>query len=348
MRFLITGGAGFIGSHLCDLLLAEGHHVSVIDNLSSGTAANLSHLRDHNLLSVTLGSVFDTRLMADLVDQADLVVHLAATVGVKLVIQSPIRTLETNALGTELLLQLASEKGKKVVLASSSEVYGKATKVPLSEEDDLVVGSVVRQRWSYACSKMLGEFLALAYFRERLTPVVITRLFNTVGPRQIGGYYGMVVSRLVQQALSNDPMTVYGDGGQRRCFSYVGDVVRGIYELSLEPSAVGEIFNLGNDQEMTINELALLVLEVTHSSSPIIHIPYEDAYDSGFEEVHRRVPDLRKVRQLIDYKPTVGIREIVESVAGYFKDEEVRHREHECPAPREMIESPLRNTREPK
>jgi UDP-glucose 4-epimerase len=314
MNYLVTGGAGFVGSHLCDVLLSKGHRVTAIDDLSTGSARNIAHLRGHDRFSARFASVFERELVAELVDEADVVVHLAAAVGVKLIVHSPVHTIETNVSGTERVLQFASKKGKKVLIASTSEVYGKASKIPFCEDDDMVLGPTCRSRWSYACSKALDEFLALSYYHERHTPVVIVRLFNTVGPRQTG-HYGMVVPRFVEQALNRQPITVYGDGNQSRCFGYVGDVVTGIVRLCEEPRAVGEIFNLGSDEEITINQLAELVREVTGSTSDIVHIPYEQAYAEGFEDMMRRVPSLRKASRLIDYRPTLRIRDIVEKVA---------------------------------
>lgn len=324
MNYLITGGAGFIGSHLSELLLVEGHRVSVIDDLSTGSAVNVAHLRSDPNFSCIYASLFDRSLTAELVDNADIVVHLAAAVGVKLIVQSPVHTIEANILGTEQILKLAAKKGKKVVLASTSEIYGKSTNMPFSEHDDMVFGPSIRSRWSYACSKAIDEFLALAYYREKHTPVVIVRLFNTVGPRQTG-HYGMVVPRFVRQALRNEPITVYGDGTQKRCFSYVGDIVSAIYRLSQESRAVGEIFNLGSDQEISINQLAELVREVTTSHSNIIHIPYTEAYGEGFEDMVRRVPNLAKAARVIGYRPTLQIRQIVERVAAHMSQTPEAH-----------------------
>lgn len=323
MKYLITGGAGFIGSHLAEALLARGESVTVIDDLSTGAAGNICHLQNQPGFGCVFASIFDRHLMAEVVDDADVVIHLAAAVGVKLIVQSPVRTIETNVSGTELVLQLASKKGKKVVIASTSEVYGKASKVPFCEDDDMVLGPTARSRWSYACSKALDEFLGLAYYHERHTPVVIVRLFNTVGPRQ-SGRYGMVLPRFVQQALGGEPITVYGDGSQRRCFSYVGDVVRGIIELSHTEEALGQVFNLGSDQEVSINELALLVRQLAGSDSPIRHIPYGEVYGEGFEDMPRRVPNLAKAERLIDYRPSKTLREIVQAVIDYFARSEVR------------------------
>jgi UDP-glucose 4-epimerase len=316
MNYLITGGAGFIGSHLSDLLLSKGHFVSVIDDLSTGSAANIAHLRTNPKFSYCFNSLFERSTTAELVDNADIVVHLAAAVGVSLIVQSPVHTIETNIMGSELILKLAAKKRKRVVIASTSEIYGKSSKVPFREDDDMVFGPSTRSRWSYACSKAIDEFLGLAYYREKSTPVTIVRLFNTVGPRQTG-HYGMVLPRFIQQALRHDPITVYGDGMQRRCFGYVGDVVWAIYRLSQEPKAIGEVFNLGSDNEISINGLAELVRDVTQSRSEIVHIPYSEAYGEGFEDIQRRVPSLEKAARIIGYRATVGVREIVQKVAEY-------------------------------
>jgi nucleoside-diphosphate-sugar epimerase len=323
MKYLITGGAGFIGSHLCEELLGDGHEVTIIDDLSTGAAANVAHLREHPRFNCVFDTIFKNSLLAELVDDADAIVHLAAAVGVKLIVDDPVRTIETNVTGTELVLRAAAKKSKKVIVASTSEVYGKSSKVPFCEDDDVVLGPTSRSRWSYACSKAIDEFLALAYSRQCKTPVVVVRLFNTVGPRQTGRY-GMVMPRLVRQALSNLPLTVYGDGSQSRCFAYVGDVVKAIAKLSQEPRAVGQVFNLGNNVELTIKGLAELVIEVVGSRSPIVYIAYEQAYGPGFEDMPRRVPSLDKIAALIGYKPTLGPREIIEQMVTYYRAEETR------------------------
>jgi UDP-glucose 4-epimerase len=317
MNYLITGGAGFIGSHLSELLLSKGHYVSILDDLSTGSAVNIAHLRTNPKFNYSFNSLFDRSATAELVDNADVVVHLAAAVGVSLIVQSPVHTIETNIMGTELILKLAAKKGKRVIIASTSEIYGKSSKVPFREDDDMLLGPSMHSRWSYACSKAIDEFLGLAYYREKRTPVTIVRLFNTVGPRQTGRY-GMVLPRFVRQALRHDPITVYGNGMQRRCFCYVGDVVSAMYELSLEPRAVGEVFNLGSDHEISINDLAELVRDLTRSRSQIIHVPYSEAYGEGFEDIQRRVPSLEKAARLIGYHPTVDLREIVESVVRFM------------------------------
>src|SRR5688500_4059117 len=300
MRVLITGGAGFVGSHLSEALLDRGDEVYVLDDLSTGSIDNIAHLKPHPKFHYRIESVANEPLLAEMVDRCDTVVHLAAAVGVKLIVESPVRTIETNVHGTEVVLKVASKKKKLVLIASTSEVYGKSAKVPFSEDDDLVMGPTSKHRWAYACSKMIDEFLALAYFKERKLPVIIVRLFNTVGPRQTG-QYGMVVPNFVRQALANEPITVFGDGTQQRSFTYVGDVVRAMVALINEPKAVGQVFNIGNGKEISIEGLALLIKKMTGSTSTIVKIPYDQAYESGFEDMPRRVPDISKIRALIGY-----------------------------------------------
>ncbi len=318
MHYLITGGAGFIGSHLAEELLRQGHRVTILDDLSTGSIRNLEHLKGRAGFRYFIDTVLNRPLVAELVDDCDGVFHLAAAVGVRLVVESPVSTIETNVRGTEVVLQCAHKKKKKVLLASTSEVYGKAGKVPFFEEDNLVLGPTTKGRWSYACSKALDEFLALAYWKEKKLPVVIARLFNTAGPRQTGRY-GMVLPTLVRQALLHQPLTVYGDGTQSRCFTHVLDVVWALIRLMQHPGAVGEVFNVGSTEEVTILELALLVKNMTGSPSEIRYVPYNEAYEEGFEDMPRRVPDLRKIQSLLDYRPTRGIREIVQDVIGYFR-----------------------------
>lgn len=318
-RALITGGAGFIGSHLADELLRRGQHVYILDNLSTGSVENVEHLKTSPGFHYHIDSVENEPLLAELIDRCDVVYHLAAAVGVKLIVESPVNTIETNVHCTELVLKHANKKKKKVILASTSEVYGKANGVPFREDQDLVLGPTTKGRWSYACSKAIDEFLALAYWRERKLPVVIVRLFNTVGPRQTGRY-GMVVPSFVKQALLSHPITVYGDGKQTRCFTYVGDVVRAVAVLADHPDAVGQIFNIGGGREISINELAQLVKKITGSSSPIVHIPYDEAYEEGFEDMPRRVPDISRLKALIGYEPTVDIEGIVERVTEFYRE----------------------------
>ena len=316
MQALITGGAGFIGSHLAEALLERGDEVHIIDDLSTGNIRNLDHLRDNKRLHVTIDQVENVPVLAELVDRSDIVFHLAAAVGVRLVVESPVRTIETNLKTTELVLAQASKKQKKVFFASTSEVYGKREKQPCLEDDDLIIGSTQMGRWSYACSKAMDEFLALAYAKERGLPVIVARFFNTVGPRQTGRY-GMVVPNFVRQALSGENITVYGDGNQARCFGYVGDVVGAVMKLVDTPAAYGSVFNIGNETELTINELADRVIRLAGSSSKIQKIPYSEAYGDGFEDMRRRVPDLTKVRELIGYRPRISVDEIIEKVITY-------------------------------
>jgi UDP-glucose 4-epimerase len=313
MRVLITGGAGFVGSHLSEALLDRGDEVYVLDDLSTGSIDNISHLKTNARFHYTIDTVTNEPLLAELVDRCDTVVHLAAAVGVKLIVESPVRTIETNVHGTEVVLKVANKKKKRVLIASTSEVYGKSAKVPFSEDDDLVMGPTSKHRWAYACSKMIDEFLALAYWKERKLPVIIVRLFNTVGPRQTG-QYGMVVPNFVRQALANEPITVFGDGTQQRSFTYVGDVVRALVGLIDEPRAIGQVFNIGNGKEISIRDLAAKIKAMTGSSSPIVTIPYDQAYECGFEDMARRVPDIAKIRALIGYEPTVELDEILERV----------------------------------
>ena len=318
-RYLITGGAGFIGSHLADRLLAAGESVSVIDDLSTGSMDNIAHLRGQPRFHHVIASIDDKRLLAELVDEADVVVHLAAAVGVRLIVESPVRTIETNVHGTELVLELANKKKKRVLIASTSEVYGKSNRVPFTEEDDLLLGAPTKGRWSYACSKAIDEFLAIAYWREKKLPVTIVRLFNTVGPRQTGRY-GMVIPSLVRQALMEQPLTVFGDGEQSRCFGHVRDVVDALVALIDAPGTAGEIFNVGSDREITINSLAEMVREMTESRAPIQHISYDQAYADGFEDMRRRVPDLTKIRRFIGYESRYDIRDILRDVIEHLRN----------------------------
>ena len=319
MRILITGGAGFIGSHLAEALLESGHEVFVLDDLSTGCIDNIAHLKGHARFHYTIDSVFNESLVAELVDRAAVVFHLAAAVGVKLIVQEPVHTIETNVHGTEVVLKHANKKKRLVVVASTSEVYGKSTDVPFRETADLVLGATTRHRWAYACSKALDEFLALAHWKERQLPVVIVRFFNTVGPRQTG-QYGMVVPTFVRQALAGEPITVFGDGTQSRSFTYVGDVVGALLKLMVEPRAIGEVFNIGNIEEVTIHQLAERVKSITGSASPIVTIPYEEAYEAGFEDMPRRVPELSKIHALIGYEPAVQLDEIIRRVVASQRD----------------------------
>ncbi len=316
MHVLITGGAGFIGSHLADALLARGDSVTVIDDLSTGSIRNIAQLKSHPQFSYVVDTMTKAPLLAELVDAADQVFHLAAAVGVQLVVDTPVRTIETNLGCTELVLAAACKKKKKVLVASTSEVYGKSTDVPFREDGDLVLGATTRGRWSYACSKAIDEFLAIAYWRERHCPTLIVRFFNTVGPRQTGRY-GMVVPRFVSQALRNQPITVYGDGQQSRCFTHVSDAVRAAVSLMDADHTVGEVFNIGSEHEIKVVDLANCVRELTESESEIVFIPYQQAYGENFEDMRRRVPSLGKIRRAIGYEPRIGLDETIESVIAY-------------------------------
>ncbi len=320
MRVLITGGAGFVGSHLAEALLARGDEVYALDNLSTGSIDNIAHLKSHPKFHYTIDSVMNEPVLAELVDRSDVVVHLAAAVGVKLIVEAPVHTIETNVHGTEVVLKLANKKKKLVVIASTSEVYGKSADVPFHEEADLVLGPSHKHRWAYACSKLLDEFLALAYWKERKLPVIIVRLFNTVGPRQTG-QYGMVVPNFVRQALAGQPITVFGDGRQSRSFTYVGDVVRAVVALIDEPRAVGQVFNIGNGYEITIGDLAERIRTLAGSQSEIVRIPYDQAYEAGFEDMPRRVPDISKIKALVGYAPTVELDEILTRVIEHFRQQ---------------------------
>jgi UDP-glucose 4-epimerase len=318
MRVLLTGGAGFIGSHLAEVLLDQGHEVSAIDDLSTGAIDNIAHLKGRPGFDYVIDTIMNESLTAELIDRCDVVFHLAAAVGVKLIVEAPVRTIETNVHGTEVVLKHASKKGKLVVVFSTSEVYGKSTDVPFREDADLVMGPTFKHRWAYACSKAIDEFLALAYHRERQLPVIVVRLFNTVGPRQTGRY-GMVIPTFVRQALSGQPITVYGDGQQTRSFTYVGDVVQALARLMEAPGAVGQVFNIGNVEEISILALAERIKNMTASRSEIVLIPYEQAYEEGFEDMPRRVPSLKKLEALIGYAPTVQLDGILERVIAFSR-----------------------------
>ena len=313
MRVLITGGAGFIGSHLAERLLARGDWVTIIDDLSTGSIDNIRHLKGYANFSYHIETITNRRLTAELVDECDVVFHLAAAVGVRLIVESPVNTIETNINGTEIILSLAAKKRKRVIITSTSEVYGKRERVPFNENDDLIMGPTNIGRWSYACSKAIDEFLALAYWKERRLPTVVVRLFNTVGPRQTGRY-GMVIPNFVRQALVGDEITVYGDGTQSRCFTHVSDVVGALIKLAEHPQAIGEVFNIGSTQEVSIMELAERIRTMTHSDSQIVTVPYSEAYEEGFEDMMRRVPDLTKINRLIGYAPSFTLEEILSSV----------------------------------
>ena len=320
MKVFITGGAGFIGSHLAERLLAGGHGVLVLDDLSTGAMENIEPFIGGPGFDYRIGSVTDAPLVRELVDRCDVTVHLAAAVGVRLIVEQPVHTIETNVHGTEVVLDAVSRKQKPIVLASTSEVYGKSNKIPFSEGDDLVMGATTHARWAYACSKALDEWLGLAYYRDKGVPVTVVRLFNTVGPRQTGRY-GMVLPTFAAQAVSGDPITVYGTGEQSRCFCHVSDAVRAIEALMLHDSAAGEVFNVGADREVTINQLAELVRSEAGSQSEIRHIPYEEAYTDGFEDMQRRVPDVSKLEDWLGFRPETPLERIVADVVAEKRGE---------------------------
>jgi UDP-glucose 4-epimerase len=326
---LVTGGAGFIGSHLAERLLDRGDEVHIVDDLSTGSVANIQHLKANPAFHYHIDSIANHALMAELVDLCDMTYHLAAAVGVRLIVDSPVRTMETNIRGTEIVLELAEKKRKRVLITSTSEVYGKREQIPFHEDDDLVMGPTSKGRWSYACSKAIDEFLAIAYWKEKKVPTVIVRLFNTVGPRQTGRY-GMVIPSFVAQALTGENLTVFGDGRQSRCFTHVNDAVNAIIKVGEHPDANGEVYNIGSQQEITMLDLAKRIKELAKSESKIVFIPYEQAYEEGFEDMMRRVPDLTKVHRLIGYEPTVKLDEILRSV---IEDVRPRLRPRRTPEP---------------
>src|SRR5688500_6191096 len=313
MRILITGGAGFIGSHLAEALLDGGHDVFVLDDLSTGSIDSIADIKGRPRFHYTIDTVFNDPVVAEMVDRADVVFHLAAAVGVKLIVEKPVHTIETNVHGTEVILRHAAKKKKLVFIASTSEVYGKSVHVPFREDADLVMGATTRHRWAYACSKALDEFLALAYGKEKKQPVIVLRFFSPVGPRQTG-QYGVVVPTFVRQGLQGEPITVFGDGTQQRSFTYVGDVVEALLKLMVSPGAIGQVYNVGNTEEVTIRALAERIKAKTGSRSEIVLIPYDQAYEAGFEDMPRRVPDLAKIHQAIGYVPRVKLDEIIERV----------------------------------
>ena len=322
-RALITGGAGFLGSHLAEGLLNDRHDVLILDDLSTGNIHNLNHLKEYGGLQYWIDSIANRPLLAELVDECDIIFHLAAAVGVRLIVESPVRTIETNVTGTELVLKAANKKKKPVFIASTSEVYGKSAQVPFREDDDLVLGTTSKGRWSYAASKMLDEFLALAYWKEKKLPVFVVRFFNIVGPRQTSRY-GMVMPSFVSQAMSGEDVTVFGTGKQTRCFCYVGDAVRAIIELIQRPEGVGEIFNIGSDHEISIENLAHQVIARLGSRSKVCHIPYEVAYEQGFEDMPRRVPSLEKIKQLIAWEPVTSLDSCIDLVASELEQRTAR------------------------
>jgi len=318
MKILVTGGAGFIGSHLCERLLTDGHHVAVIDDLSTGSIKNIGACLDQKNFTFVNDSVINENTMHTLIDKCDMIYHLAAAVGVKLIVEEPVRTIETNIRGTEVVLEIAKKFRKKVILASTSEIYGKNGNVPFKEEDDCLFGSTTFSRWSYACSKAIDEFLGLAYYRQFGLSVLIVRFFNTVGERQTGRY-GMVIPRFVKAALLGEPLQIYGDGKQSRCFAYVQDVIDGMIALTADPSAYGNVYNIGSTEEISIENLALKILEMTASTSEIKYIPYHEVYGQGFDDMKRRVPSLEKIYRQIGYKPKTSLKGTLEMIIDYFR-----------------------------
>jgi UDP-glucose 4-epimerase len=321
LRYLITGGAGFIGSHLSERLLEQGDRVVLLDNLSTGSMENIRHLKSSPHLEYHLDGIENRQLLAELVDDADVIIHFAAAVGVKLIVESPVRTIETNVNGTQLVLEAACKKKKLVLIASTSEVYGKNTNVPFHEDSDLVLGATTKGRWSYAASKALDEFLALSYWKEKHQPVIIARFFNTVGPRQTGRY-GMVLPNFVKRAIHNEPIEVFGDGSQSRCFCDVRDTVEALLRLLPMERAIGEVINIGNTEEISIGDLAKLVKQRVGSSSPIVFIPYDKAYEPGFEDMMRRVPNIDKLHAFTNFRPQTSLSEIIDRVAFYYRQKE--------------------------
>lgn len=319
MVALITGGAGFIGSHIAEELIKRGNKVLVIDDLSTGKRENISHLEGDEKFSFIQGTILNEPLIESLVDECDIIYHLAAAVGVQFIIRNPIKSIETNVLGTEIVLRLAEKNKKKIIIASSSEIYGKNQKEVFTESDGRVLGTTLTHRWSYSCSKALGEFLALAYWREKCLPVIIVRLFNTCGPRQTGRY-GMVVPRFIEQAISGKPITICGDGNQTRSFAYVSDVVNGMIGLANHPGAVGGIFNMGGEEEITISDLAKKIKRLTKSNSQIVYLPYEEVYGEGFEDMRHRIPDTTKIRNLIGYVPRVRLYDALRKTIEYHRE----------------------------
>ncbi len=319
MRILITGGAGFIGSHLAEELLNKGHEVFILDDLSTGLIHNIEHLEKNPNFHCVIDSIKHEKVTEELVKQCDQIYHLAAAVGVKLIVQQPTRTIETNISGTEVLLRLACRYRKKVLVTSTSEVYGKNNKPVFSEDDDSVIGPPTKHRWAYAASKAVDEFLAIAYWHEKRLPVVVVRLFNTVGPRQ-RGQYGMVIPRFISQALANLPITVYGSGEQTRCFLYVKDCIQALTGLMESDDTIGEVFNIGNPNEISINDLAVKIKEMVGSTSEIQHIPYEKAYEKGFEDMQRRVPSIEKIHRVIGFQPTTNLEKTLEQTIRYIRE----------------------------
>jgi UDP-glucose 4-epimerase len=319
MKVLITGGAGFIGSHLCEKLLNAGNQVTALDNLSTGKYDNVVHLKENPNFNLVVGNILNEELVDKLCEKTDIIFHLAAAVGVDLIVKYPLESLTTNIKGSEIVLDMAQRYNKKVLITSTSEIYGKNINGPLQEDNDRILGSPLKSRWSYSTAKAVDEILAYVYWKEKGLPTIIVRLFNTVGPRQTGAY-GMVIPRFVTQALKGEPLSVYGDGKQSRCFLHVQDAVNALIKLMQTPQAIGQVFNLGSQEEVTIKGLAQKVIQLTASNSRIIYIPYEQAYEEGFEDMQRRVPDINKIQKLIGYKPTQNLQDILIGVIEYFRN----------------------------
>ncbi len=321
MKTLVTGGAGFIGSHLCEELLKRGDQVTILDDFSTGRIENISHLGNNENFRIVRGSILDDNLVDKVVEKVDCIFHLAAAVGVELIIKKPFESLTTNIKGTEIVLGAACRYNRKVLITSTSEIYGKNANGPLKEGDDRILGSPLKSRWSYSTSKALDEILAYIYFKERDLPAIIVRLFNTVGPRQSGAY-GMVIPRFVQQALRQENITIYGNGSQSRCFLHVNDAVSAMIKLTTKKEAIGEVFNLGSQEEVTIEQLAKKVIEITKSNSVLSYIPYDKAYEAGFEDMIRRIPDITKINKIINFKPTIDLEGIVKDVVRYHREKD--------------------------
>ncbi len=319
MKVLITGGAGFIGSHLSKELISRGHQVCVLDDLSTGRLENVTHLRENPNFELVIGTILNQYLVDKLVEKNDVIFHLAAAVGVELIVKKPLESLTTNIKGSETVLEMAHRYNKKILITSTSEIYGKNVNGPLKETDDRILGSPLKTRWGYSTAKAVDEMLAYVYWKEKKLPTIIVRLFNTVGPRQTSAY-GMVMPRFIEQALKNEPITIYGTGKQTRCFIHIKDVIKALIELIQEPKAVGEVFNIGSQEEISIEQLAKQIIKLTNSSSKIEYIPYEQAYEEGFEDMQRRVPDITKINKLIGFKPTYILPEIIKDIVTYLKN----------------------------
>ncbi len=319
MKALITGGAGFIGSHLAEELISRGHQVCVLDDLSTGRLENVTHLRENPNFELVVGTILNQYLVDKLVEKNDVIFHLAAAVGVELIVKKPLESLTTNIKGSETVLEMAHRYNKKILITSTSEIYGKNVNGPLKETDDRILGSPLKTRWGYSTAKAVDEMLAYVYWKEKKLPTIIVRLFNTVGPRQTSAY-GMVMPRFIEQALKNEPITIYGTGKQTRCFIHIKDVIKALIELIQEPKAVGEVFNIGSQEEISIEQLAKQIIKLTNSSSKIEYIPYEQAYEEGFEDMQRRVPDITKINKLIGFKLTYTLPEIIKDIVTYLKN----------------------------